>query len=158
MTHRLFLTIPGALLLVAPFAGADEPARPDADRVRAVRQMYAKLPCDIIGFAEPAKKIVAVQKDGRALMLGLEDANGKRLTIYMLQAPGEWKDALLLTSGRLPARGPEESAVYGLLLRLSAKPPEKTADKLMEMVDTMLTALDQRFAGATPVAGKKAEK
>jgi RNA polymerase sigma factor (sigma-70 family) len=135
--------------------GADEsvkPSEPTAERVKAVRQMYSKLPCDILGFAEPAKRIVAVQKDGRTLQVLLEDANDKKFVVHLLLPPQQ--DALLLQTGRLPPRGPEESAVYGLLLRLSAKPPEKTTDQMLQAVDTILGVLDKRFAGATPMGGQ----
>ncbi len=132
------------------------PSKPTADRVKLVRQMYAKLPCDILGFAEPTKKIVTIQKDSHALMIVLEDANEKRLEIHLLQGPTA-PGSLMLRSGRLPPRGPEESAVYGLLLRLAANPPEKTTAPLLRPVDAMLAVLDERFAGAMPGA-KGAEK
>jgi hypothetical protein len=157
MSHRLLFTIACILLLVPTLATPDEPARPTAERVKLVRQMYAKLPCDILELAEPAR-IVAAQSDGRALTLLLADANDKKLTIHLLKGPGELADSLLLAAGRLPARGPEESAVYGLLLRLSAKPPEKTPRMQLELIDAILAVLDQRIAGAMPVAASKAEK
>jgi hypothetical protein len=140
---------------------ADEsvkPSKPTADRVKLVRQMYAKLPCEIIGFAEPAKRIVSWQNDGRARMVTLEDANGKKLAIYLVPKLGDTTNVLLLTAGRLPPRGPEESAVYGLLLRLSTKPPDKTVKEGIEFVDAILAALDERFAGAMPIAAQGAEK
>jgi RNA polymerase sigma factor (sigma-70 family) len=128
------------------------PSKPTAGRVKLVRQMYAKLPCDILGFVEPAKRIVVAQADGRTSMLLLEDANNKKLAIHLLNKLSEPQESLLLATGRLPPRGPEESAVYGLLLRLAAKPPDRTTEGQRELLDTMLAVLDQRFAGAMPVA------
>jgi RNA polymerase sigma factor (sigma-70 family) len=135
-------------------------AAPTADRVNLVRQMYAKLPCEILEFVEPLKRFVAAQKDGKSIMLLLEDAKDKKLTIIHLfdsrlsKTPG----SLLLTTGHLPPRGPEESAVYGLLLRLAANPPEKTTKLQLKLLDEVLAVLDERFAGAMPIAPKGAEK
>jgi len=123
-----------------------------------VRQMYAKLPCDILGFAEPTKRFVVAQKDGMKLTLILEDANGKKLTIHMLTKLSDSPNSLLLATGKLSPRGPEESAVYGLLLRLAANPPEKTTDGQLELMDEFLTVLDERIAGPMPSAAKGPEK
>src|SRR5262249_27086552 len=131
---------------------AVRPSKPTAGRVTLVRQMYAKLPCEILGFAEPAKRIVATQVDGRTSMLLLADANNKKLAMPLVGSLAEPRDSLLLATGLLPPRGPEESAVYGLLLRLAAKPPDKTTEGQRELLDTMIAVLDQRFAGAMPVA------
>jgi RNA polymerase sigma factor (sigma-70 family) len=137
---------------------AVKPSRPTAARVKLVRQMYAKLPCDILGFAEPTKRFVVAQKDGMKLTLILEDANGKKLTIHMLTKLSDSPNSLLLATGKLSPRGPEESAVYGLLLRLAANPPEKTTDGQLELMDEFLTVLDERIAGPMPSAAKGAEK
>jgi hypothetical protein len=137
----------------------DKPAKPTADRVKQVRQMYAKLPSDILGVMEPTKRIVAMNKSGRELNIILEDANDKKLTIHLLHGPlVSMGSPLLLTSGRLPPRGPEESAVYGLLLRLAANPPEKTMPELLQAVDAILAVLDERFAGAMPITSNGAKK
>ena len=144
-----------------PGTQKDEKPQPDkdADRVKLVRQMYAKLPCDILGFAEPAKKFVVAQTRGTAINLILEDANGKPLSIFLLRGKGgDPPDSLLITVGKLPPRGPEESAVYGLLLRLAATPPEKTMAGLLQAVDAILAVLDERFAGAMPIALNGAKK
>ena len=142
-------------------SGADEPSKPpkpSEGRVKAVRQMYAKLPCDILGFAEPSKRFVVAQQSGLGVELLLEDANGKELTIHLLRKPGKQTDSLLLATGLLPSRGPEESAVYGLLLRVSAQPPEKTTRTQLELVAAVLAVLDERFAGAMPIPPKGEEK
>jgi RNA polymerase sigma factor (sigma-70 family) len=130
----------------------DRLAKPSPDRVKQVRQMYAKLPSDILGVAEPTKRILTVNSRGTlGFNIILEDANGKKWTIHLLHGPLAPKGSpLLLSSGRLPPRGPEESAVYGLLLRLAANPPEKTMPSLLQAVDAILAVLDERFAGAIP--------
>ena len=88
----------------------------------------------------------------------LEDANGKELAIHLLGKLGKQSDSLLLATGRLPSRGPEEAAVYGLLLRVSAQPPEKTTRTQLELLEAVLMVLDERFAGAMPIPSKGAEK
>jgi hypothetical protein len=60
---------------------------------------------------------------------------------------------------RLPVRGPEEVALYGVILRWSAG-KEKTKDlslfdqAMLKEVNGLLKRLDERFAGETPVAQK----
>ncbi len=124
---------------------------PAADRVKCVRQMYAKLPSDILGIAEPIKRIVRMQIEIHSLQVLIEDASGKRETILLSRGFGKETDSThLLTMGRLPARGPEESAVYGILLRLFEKPPEKTTKMQLQVIGNILEELDLRFAGALP--------
>jgi hypothetical protein len=138
-----------------------EPATPSqstAERIKLVRQMYAKLPCEVLGFVEPAKGLLVAQTDGRTVMLELQDANDKKLVIHLLRKMSQPPDSLLLATGQLPPRGPEESAVYGLLLRLSANAPEKMTEAQRKLVDAVLAVLDERIAGAIPVAAKTAEK
>ena len=161
MSHWLIFTLAGSLMLAPTLSRADEPSappQPSEGRVKAVRQMYAKLPCDILGFAEPSKRFVVAQKTGLGVELLLEDANGKELTIHLLGKLGKQGDSLLLATGHLPTRGPEESAVYGLLLRVSAQPPEKTTRTQLELVDAVLAVLDERFTGAMPIPSKGTEK
>ena len=141
---------------VVPTSRRQDPA--PRNSVRAVRQMYAKLPCDILGFAEPSKRFVVAQKTGLGVELLLEDANGKELAIHLLGKLGKQGDSLLLATGQLPSRGPEEAAVYGLLLRVSAQPPEKTTRTQLELLEAVLMVLDERFAGAMPIPSKGAEK
>jgi RNA polymerase sigma factor (sigma-70 family) len=144
-----------------PDAPKDEQPAPDkslpGDRLKVVRQMYAQLPSDILGFVEPEKRIIAAQKTGWSLMLLLEDANGKKLEIQLVSKLGANTNAILLPVGLLPPLGPEESAVYGLLLRLAAKPPEKTLAGQREVLDAILKVLDQRFVGAMPMTGNSGQ-
>jgi hypothetical protein len=154
----------GAPKVGAAQGEAGEPgkaAKPTAERVKLVRQMYAKLPADILGFAEPTKRIVVMNKTGRWMNIILEDANAKPQTITLFDGPVEpvgLSGSILLTSGRLPPRGPEESAVYGLLLRIAANPPENTMPQLLQAVDTILAALDERIAGAMPITSSGIKK
>src|SRR5262245_11748920 len=149
MCHRLLFMVIGTSLLVATLSSADEPAKPAAERVKLVHQMYEKSPCEILGFAEPSKKVtVAVGTDGGSMMIALVDAKDKQLTIGLDRKLGtKTRDALSLSTKdgpvRLPPGGPEESAGYGWLLRL----PKADGDKVGEV----LKVLDERFAGATPI-------
>jgi hypothetical protein len=174
MSYRLPLTVVCALLLAPTLQGADKPTKPSeltAERVRLVRQMYAKLPCEILGLAEPVKLAgvgysFSDKWEARVRDVVLKDAKGKKLPILL----GSWGDeggksadsvyldreqlprspeetaALsgwqLFEREQLPRRSPEEAAVYGLLLRL---PKE---DREAEGVAELLNVLDWRFAGA----------
>jgi hypothetical protein len=152
MSRQLLVMAVGALLVVPALHATDKPAKPSkptAERVELVRQMYGKLPSDILGIAEPV--ILAGVgwggTDARELRsVILKDANGKKLEISLAW----WTktvDSLTLNEGReglLPDRGPEESAVYGLLLRLPKEDREGPG------VAEFLTILDKRFAGAMP--------
>jgi hypothetical protein len=146
---RLLFTVAAASLLVGTLGRADQPAKPTPDRVKRVRQMYKKLPCGVLPFTEPSKEVtVRFVKDGGSIAIDLVDAKGKQLTIQLDRKMGtRTRDALCLWikdgQVRLPPRGPEESAVYGLLLRL----PKADRDE----VEEVLKVLDWRFAGATPV-------
>ncbi len=151
MSHRFMFTGTSVLLLVAALSIAGEPAKtskPTADRVKLVRAMYEKLPCEILGFAEPSKNLIAAASpDEGSVGIILLDAKDKKLAIFLDRKQGtKTPDSLYLNIDdgvRLPHRGPEESAVYGLLLRL----PKADRDKVKEV----LKVLDQRFAGAMPI-------
>jgi hypothetical protein len=140
---------------------ADEPAKPTAERVKLVRQMYEKLPCEILGFAEPAKKVVEALAllDGGTMVLVLQDAKDNKLSIrFDGKLDSKTRGSIFLKEGRLPARSPEESAVYALLLRFAANPPDNTPNGDVEAVKGFLTVLDERFAGAMPITDKGADK
>jgi C-terminal processing protease CtpA/Prc len=208
---------------------------PTPERVKQVRAMYEKLPCNLLDFAEPVKKAESLaDTNGEVIRLTLLDAKNRDFTIELHNETGvisiskrrasigvvvgnrkggdgvlvgevtpgspaassglragdvmtkvngqstktmeEFRKLLAdkkpddkldlafqrngkeqvvtLTLGlggggpfdpliRLPSRGPEESAVYGLLLRLP-KDHEKHG------VAELLKILDKRFAGAIP--------
>ena len=156
MSHRLVFTVTTTLLLVIALHGADEPAKPSTptvDRVKLVRAMYKKLPGEILGLAEPSKKLtVSAAFDGGSIRIEVLDAKDKKLIIGLDRKLGtKTRDSLSISTKdgqvRLPHRGPEESAVYGLLLRL------QKAD--MDKVEAVLKVLDERFAGAMPIGADK---
>jgi hypothetical protein len=143
---------------------AHEPATPSeatAERVKVVRQMYEKLHCEILGFAEPAKKVVEALAltDGGTMVLVLQDAKDNKLSIrFDGKLASKTRGSIFLEGGRLPPRSPEESAVYGLLLRFAANPPDQTPNADVEAVKGFLFVLDERFAGAMPFTDKGADK
>ncbi len=50
MSHWLIFTLAGTLILAPTLSRAGEPSqppKPGESRVKAVRQMYAKLPCSV---------------------------------------------------------------------------------------------------------------
>jgi hypothetical protein len=182
MSYQLPLTVLCALLPVPALQGADMPAKasePTTERVRLVRQMYEKLPWEILGLAEPVKLAGVGYSfsdtwEARVRDVVLKDAKGKKLPILL----GSWGDqggksansvyldrerlprgpeeAAAALSGwqfwdreRLPRRNAEEAAVYGLLLRLPK------ADREAEGVAGLLKVLDQRFAAAMPGKASK---
>jgi RNA polymerase sigma factor (sigma-70 family) len=147
---------------------ADEkkPVRPDgenpsSDRIKLVRQMYEKLPCGILGVTEPSKQVTAQGfLDGGTIQITVRDAKDNKLVLRLdRQLQTKTRDALFLTTKagevRLPARGPEESAVYGLLLRCTTKPPEGTPGDTLALLGDVLKVLDERFAGAAPIGVEK---
>jgi len=232
----IFLTGTGA-------RAASKEAEPSAERVKIVRAMYEKLPCEILNFTEPPKKAPEFLADtnGEVLRMTLVDARGISLTIELnnkthalsmsvpvrhasmgvvVDAPREGEgvliaqvspggaaegaglkagdvivkaegdaikdaeqlrkalagrspgekfavavkrdgkeigvDVILDTSGGgafdplvlLPPRGPEESAICGLILRLHLQGAEK------DSAGEFLKVLDRRFAGAVPGTDK----
>ena len=164
MKHLLVLTAICTPLLLTALTRADEPtkpSKPSAERVKIVREMYQKLPCDILGFAEPAKKMAAWATTNGSMTLVLQDTKDRKISIsfhdgsvFYMANPTKISDL----GDRLPLRGPEESAVYGLLLRVAANPPEKAAKEDVESVKEGLTLLDERYAGAMPITGKGPNK
>ena len=120
MSYQLPLTVLCALLPVPALQGADMPAKPSeptAERVRLVRQMYEKLPCEILGLAEPVKLAGVGYSfsdtwEARVRDDVLKDDKGKKLPILMCswgdQGPKS-ANSLYLDRERLP-RGPEEAA------------------------------------------------
>jgi len=84
MHHRKLFTAISSWLLLATLCSAEEPAKPTAERVKLVRQMYEKLPCEILGFAEPSKSVTAAfATDGGSIAITLVDASDKKLTMVL---------------------------------------------------------------------------
>jgi hypothetical protein len=146
-----------ASLFVVALSSADAPP---AERVKKVRAMYEKLPADILEITEPAKMLkVQVFRDGGTITVTLTDAKDKELSVRLDRKIGtKTRDDLFLAGKHLPHRGPEESAVYGLLLRTVAKPPDNIPKMDIETIEALLQVLDARFAGAMPGDEKAGEK
>jgi hypothetical protein len=155
--RRFLLTVVGSLMMALALPAADKSPEPTAERIALVRRMYEKLPADVFGVVEPVNLagVGFSYSDGkiRVRNVVLKDAKGKELEIWL----GSWWDEVradsLTLSGnkkaRLHQRGPEESAVYGMLLRLPKEEREGAA------VAKILEILDSRFAGAMPGSARK---
>src|SRR5262249_4722774 len=110
--------------------------KPTADRVKIVRQTYKNVSSEILGVVEPLKELhAAVAADGGPASVKVIDAKGN--TFYFSIAWDHKKPISQIQSSLtfskengpsllLPLRGPEEAAVYGLLLRAVANPPGTT--------------------------------
>jgi hypothetical protein len=164
-----------SLLVVSPNGGAGDPASLTADRIKAVRETYEKVPPTILGTKEPIRVTqCADQAEPLVSALVLVDANDtyhhfdwwrdkrkfqnaeydRMYWFYYKGLSGERKGKF-----RLAVRGPEEHAMYGLLLRwAAAKEEDKNIspfDKLMlKNVNGLLKKLDERFAAEKPVLQK----
>jgi hypothetical protein len=171
------VVLAGASLVTLSLCGrADEPKNAAADRVKVVRATYEKLPPTILGVKEPIR--VTQYSEARVPVytaLMLTDADGTNHTFtWWLDKKEKARDREydrifwvrykgLSSVGeknfRLPVRGPEEDALYGLLLRwAAAKEKEKDIspfDKTMlKGVNSLLGKLDERIAGEQPVLQK----
>ncbi|MGE5193812.1 MAG: hypothetical protein ACM3U2_15050 [Deltaproteobacteria bacterium] len=155
--------------------GADEPKDPAADRVKVVRATYEKLPPTILGIEEPIRVTQCVhQRVPVVINLIITDADGTNHHFSWWLDKGRFLNAEydridwvpykgLSSIGekkfRLPVRGPEEDALYGVLLRWSAT-KETAKDispfdrQMLEEVNRLLENLDERFAGEKPVLQK----
>jgi hypothetical protein len=154
---------------------AEEPKNPAADRVKVVRATYEKLPPTILNIKEPIRvEQCTLQKVPVSHNLTLVDAdevyhsfnwwldkgkfqNAEFDRIYWLYykgIAGEREGKFLLA-----VRGPEEDALYGLLLRWAAA-KEKVKEitlfdqSMLKSVNALLERLDERFAGEKPVLQK----
>jgi len=163
------------LLVISPGGRAGGQEAPAADRVKAVRATYEKVPPTILGIKEPIRVTQCADQTTPVVSgLILVDAgetyhhfdwwldrrkvqNAEYDRIYWLYykgISGERKGKF-----RLAVRGPEEDAMYGLLLRwAAAKEKEKDLsllDKTMlKNVNSLLKKLDGRFAAEKPVLQK----
>ena len=162
MMHQVLLPI----VLVLFDGRVDAEAAPSADRVQAVRKTYAQVPATILDVAEP---ITLGYSDmlfdgGPTMFVNFEDANGKGFCATLSRPtkdpfPEKYRDSPLqigqankIASGKpLLLRGPEEAALYGLLIRWSktktlTRPDEPHFPKRnLYWADHVLVALDFRF-------------
>jgi len=166
-----------AMLPVALGGGAraEDPGDPAVDRVRIVRATYAKLPPTILGVKEPIRVTQCALQTVPALYgLTFTDAEGTHhFFAWWLDRKKfqnqeydliDWVRYKGLSSVggkkyRLPVRGPEEDALYGLLLRWAASQEAATGStlfeqKMLDEVNDLLKRLDERFAGEKPVLQK----
>lgn len=163
-----------ALVALGHGARAEEPKGAAADRIKVVRASYEKLPPTILGFKEPIQvKQCQKQNIPAAFNLVITDAESAHNFNWWLEKERsankeydriEWisykgepfktpRDAKWL---RLATRGPEEDALYGLLLRWAAtKEKEKSLsarnEAVLKDVNVILEKFDERFAGEKPV-------
>jgi hypothetical protein len=164
-----------SLFAVSPGGRAEDPGGPAADRIKAVRATYEKVPPTVLGIKEPIRVTqYSDQTEPVTSILVLVDAddtyhhfdwwrdrrkfqNAEYDRIYWLHYKGlrgERKGKF-----RLAVRGPEEAALYGLLLRWAAA-REKEKDLplfdqgMVKNVNGLLKKLDERFAAEKPVLQK----
>jgi len=133
--------------------GPGGPTRRTADRVKRVRQMYAKVPCEILGFVEPAKRIVGTQNDGRSVMLLLEDANDKKLAIHLLPKLGKTPDSFLLMAGQLPPHG-RVMHVEQILQALVPQSSGARGQAIGRVGSSPIVQLDDHLVGAIALAAR----
>lgn len=121
-----------ALLTVgAALGAAADPPAGKQDPIQAARQKYAKHPADALKIAEPVEVTkVIYYKDGGSIHLQLTDAkktehkfcfDGRKRGVFPIEVgvtyPGQ-------EGGKVVEfRGPEEQALYGVLLRWAKKHP-----------------------------------
>ncbi len=154
-----------SMLIISPGGRAEGPG---ADRIKAVRATYEKVPPTILGIKEPIR--VTQCSEGKVpvvfavILVDADDVhhyftwwldkgkyqNAEFDRIYWLYhkgIAGERKGKF-----RLATRGPEEDALYGLLLRWAAA--KEKAKESTPFDQLMLKKLDERFAAEKPVLQK----
>jgi len=161
-------------LVRSPFADAQDPG---PERIQAVRKTYRAVPPGILGVKEPIKVLWSdVLFDGGTIFLKAEDAEGrifhatlKSDVSYNKLDPENEADLVQnyqtqtiqfdfsknVNSGAYYSiRGPEEAAIYGLLIRWSEKPNYEPVDEKLQKyqkhwTELFLKAMDHRFAGVS---------
>jgi hypothetical protein len=165
-----------ALVTLCGTGRAEEPKDgAAADRVKVIRAMYGQVPPTILQLKEPIRLTqCAEQRVPVVIGLLFTDAEGTNHSfswyldnkkvqnrefdrLYWTRYKGS--DPLGENMLALPVRGPEEVALYGVLLRwASAK--EKAKDlslfeqSMLKDVNSLLTRLDDRLGGEKPVPQK----
>jgi len=150
----------------------------DPARIKVVRAMYAKLPADILGIREPIRITDASRyKDGGTIGLEASDVKDKPFkACFDGRLPEEahpdietyhvYIGAIYPTEKgamKVQVRGPEEAALYGLLLRWAQEQPKsaevaalspteglRSAPVLYE-VHRLLRQFDERYWNEPPV-------
>jgi hypothetical protein len=131
------------VLFLAAWVVAQEPAPNDKqpERLQQIRRMYEKLPCEILKITEPVEVTEAhAYRDGGTIGLVLTDASktqhefcldGRSFDEAQAREPKYvYLGATHAThkgARRVQIRGPEEAAIYGVLLRWAQKHPKRDA-------------------------------
>jgi hypothetical protein len=166
----------GAALVTLSGGGwAQEPKDPAAKRVEVVRAAYAKVPPTILNIKEPIRvEQCTLQQIPVSHNLMIVDADEVYHDFNWWLDKGKFQNAAfdriywLYHKGisgerqgkfRLAVRGPEEHALYGLLLRwVAAKGKERELtpfnQSMLKNVNSLLEKLDERFAGEKPMLQK----
>jgi hypothetical protein len=175
---RMPVLILAGLSVTGPGRGvrAEEPRDGAAERVKAVRTAYAEVPPTILQLKEPIR-VTQCTEQKVPVVIGLlfADADGINHSYSWWLDKGKFQNAefdriywmrykglapeLGQNKYRLPVRGPEEVALYGVLLRwVAAK--EKAKDlspfdqSMLKEVKGLLEKFDERLAGEKPVGQK----
>ena len=136
-------------------AGGQKKDAPLPERVQRVRQMYEKIPPVILELVDPVEVVkCTMYEDGGTIGVHLKDAKSKSAMMVLdgkINSPTRW--TMFLTPEprvRRPVllRGPEEAALYGILLRWKAG--KDTEFWTGESVRALLGHIDARFAADVP--------
>ena len=147
-----------------PLGDDEDHIKISKDRIRTVRKMYSHLPSDILGLKEPVKlKDAGIVFDGGTLYITLEDTDGKVLNACIgIKGSKERRYRYVYSHVYLGAihwskpsarkvaiRGPEESALYALLIRVNKTikkaDREKDPPGWIAFFPDVLSALDLRY-------------
>jgi hypothetical protein len=157
----MWIAVTGAACLLACPGNAwpQGPAAPPQERVNLVRQMYEKVPPLIFEVAEPVQLVKATMyEDGGTIVVQLKDAKGKELAVILDRKIGSSTRESMFVSyvpnSKEPVllRGPEEAALYGILLRWRATKDSENWTRVS--ANAMLEHLDRRFAAVVPAKQK----
>jgi hypothetical protein len=166
-----------AVVSTAALGRAQESEKPGAtaDRIAIVRATYAQVPPTILEVKEPIRVTQCAEQQVPVIFnLVFTDAEGANHSfswhldpaksqnrefdrVYRVRYTGP--SPLGQDLFRLPVRGPEEVALYALLLRWTAA-QEQAKDltlfdqEMLKNVNALLKKLDDRLAGEKPVAQK----
>ena len=165
------------LVLSLKSAGGEEPAAGTADRRKVVRETYASVPPLVFQMKEPllifSSSRGIAPNSPESVSIHLNDADGrihwftwnydKRFPnrefdrIYWQHAESSAKP--MHGPFRLAPRGPEEAALYGLLIRMEQAWEKQANSELLDRerrkwARPFLDGLDKRFANEPPVLQK----